>query len=233
MAHQVKPIDSFAELVQPLIGLQVSLPWKGHGSTIFLELGQLQPLESKRSHHQRGQACIWIDWDWRVESGTSILYGSSCSRPKINKGIATLQDVRIENLSHVGEVPELVVHFSNGHCLRSMCMVSGDAQWTIRLDKRSWMSIKDGELVVGDGEAEVEGQTDELFSLEEKAGLRWGVPRAEPAGGQCRDCAWFVYLDGDAYLLDYGVCVESTSPFDGRVVNVTSGCASFSPCDKV
>lgn len=227
MAHQVKPIDSFVDLVQPLIGLPVALPWKGYGSTIVLELGQLQPLESRRSRHQRGQACISVDWDWRVESGASILYGSSCSRPEINKGIATLQNATIESLSLVGNVPELIVQFSNGHCLRSMCMVDGGPEWTIRLDENSWMSIKDGELIVGDGTPEVTEQEEEPFALEMKTALRWGVPRAEPAGGNCRDCTWFVHVDGDANLLDYGVCVESTSPFDGRVVSVSSGCPSF------
>lgn len=229
MAHQAKPIDSFVELVQPLIGLPVALPWKGYGSTIFLELGQLLTLESKRGRDQRGQACIWVDWDWRVESGTSILYGSSCSRPEINKGIATLKDARIESLSLAGEVPELVIHFSNGHCLRSMCMVKGGPQWTIRLEENVRMSIEGGKLIVGDGTSGFTEQEDEPFALEKKTALRWGVPRAEPTGGQCRDCAWFVYIDGDANLLDYGVCAESASPFDGRVVNVTSGCASFNP----
>lgn len=229
MAHQVNPLDSFVALVQPLIGLPVSLPWKGYGSTIFLEVGQLQPLESKRQRHQNGQACISIDGDWRVENGSAILYGSSCSRPDINNGIAALREARIETLSLFGEVPELVIRFSNGHCLRSMSMATGGPEWTIRLDQDRWLSIKDGELIVGDGTAGFSEQESESFEPESMAASRWGVPRADPVGGQCRDCAHVVLIDGDAYLLDYGVCVESASPFDGRAVNMTSGCAAFAP----
>lgn len=232
MAHLVKPVESFLELIQPLIGLPVALAWKGYGSTIFLELGQLQPLQSERQYQPDGEACISVDWDWRVEDDTAVLYGSSCSGPEINKGIATLQNTKVQGLSLAGKIPELVIHFSNGQCLRSMYMVKGDPQWSIRLVDNNWMGISAGKLAVGDGTAEFTEQEDEPFALEKKAALRWGVPLAEPAGGQCRNCAWHIPLDGDAYLLDYGVCAESASPLDGRVVNVKSGCASFTPMEK-
>ena len=73
MADTMHLPEEFHAMVQPLVGLTVALPWKGYGSTIFLELGQLSPLESKRQHHNKGEACISVEWDWRVENGTTVL----------------------------------------------------------------------------------------------------------------------------------------------------------------
>src|SRR5438876_852462 len=87
MANILHSTEEFQELIQPLLGLTVSLPWKGYGSAIFLELGSLAPLESQRRHHNKGEACVSVEWDWRVEAEAEVLYGSSNSRPKIEAGI--------------------------------------------------------------------------------------------------------------------------------------------------
>jgi hypothetical protein len=91
----------FEALVQPLVGLAVALPWKGYGSAIFLEIGQLSPLQSKEHRYNEGEACIAVTWDWRVESGSSVLYGSSNSGPRIDDGIRSLTNTKIHALSLV------------------------------------------------------------------------------------------------------------------------------------
>ncbi len=198
-----------------------------YGSAIFLELGQLSPLQSKQQHYNEGEACIAVSWDWRVESGSSVLYGSSNSRPRIDHGIRSLLNTEVHALSLVGEVPELAVHFSNGHCLRSMVMISGDPMWSIKLPCGEWLSARAGALLVGNGTRRIAEQETEALALAERAATRWGVPKAEPAQGRCANCASFVQIDGDGHLIDYGACVESSSPFDGRVVNRSSGCPFF------
>ena len=71
--------------------MPVSLAWKGYGSAVFLELGQLLPPEGERARHERGEACLAIEWDWRVEKTSSVLFGSSDSGPEIEAGILGLQ----------------------------------------------------------------------------------------------------------------------------------------------
>lgn len=220
--------DNFCELVRPLIGLPVSLPWKGYGSTIFLELGQLSPLQP-RQHHNPGEACIWIDWDWRMEQGVEVLCGSSNSGPAIEKGIAELQGSTVENLIVEGAVPELVASFSNGRLIRSMVMRPYDPQWSIRLPGPTYIFSKAGLLYAGDGGATgLTAEEQVVFELAEATARRWGEPVAEPKQGSCGDCKSFIRLDGNGALLEYGACVESTSPFDGRTVNCRSGCPAFS-----
>jgi hypothetical protein len=220
-------VDEFAKLVRPLVGLTVGLTWKGYGSAIFLELGQLTPIESKRRHHAAGEACISVEWDWRVEHDASVLYGSSNTGPQIERGIAGLRGSAIEGVSVAGRVPELTVSFSNGHCLRSMVMVTGEPKWSIKLHDGRWVYALVGELLVGEGASGTTEEEDRAFALAEGVAIRWGTPLAQPALGQCRQCAWFVPIDGEGHLLDYGVCISSESPFDGKAVKCTSGCPAY------
>jgi hypothetical protein len=218
----------FTRLVKPLAGLVVSRPWIGAGSAIFLELGDLTPLEWRGQLYPKGEACISVEWDWRVEDGVSVLYGSSNSRPRISRGIASLQGTRAQSLSVVGEVPELFVVFSNGQCLRSMVMVTGDPEWSVRLLDGRYVYPKSGTLLLGEGGGySMTEQEKQAFAVAEQTAARWGKPVAEPVAGKCGQCEWFVPIDGEGHLLDYGVCLSKSSPFDGRAVNRAGGCPAF------
>ena len=219
--------EQFEDLVRPLIELPVSLPWKGYGSAVFFELGDLSPLKSKRAHHNESAACISVAWDWRIEAGSAVLFGSSNRRPRIAAGIRALQGETIDSIRVAGQVPELVVCFSNGYCLKSMVMVTGDPKWSIKLLDGQWIYVRDGNLQNGDGTSSASAHEEAAFAMAERASIRWGVPKSKPVAGQCAACRSFVPLDGDGHLLDYGCCTAEFSPFDGRSVKRTSGCPAF------
>jgi len=227
MAYDTHPIGQFQALVQPLIGLPISYTWKGYGSAIFIELGELTTVN--RRHNAEGVSTIWVDWDWRVEVGTSVLYGSSNSRPEIKAGIDTLIGSTIQAVSLYGEVPELLVQFSNGHSLRSMVAVSGNPEWRIKLAQENYLFAEGQILLIGNEPTDVTDEEKAAFRVAEHTALRWGIPLAEPKLGNCSDCTSFIYLDGEGSLLDYGTCLSFDSLFDGKVVNCKSGCPQFSP----
>ena len=157
------PDVEFQILAQPLIGLNVSLPWKGYGTAIFLELGALAPEKSRGHCYNKGEACIGVEWDWRVEAAGKVLYGSSNSRPKMMAGIKGQQGSTIQSLAVGGEVPELVIQFSNGHYLRSMVMAAGNPEWTIRLADGRWVYAMNGRIVNDHGEADPSEADDPVF----------------------------------------------------------------------
>ena len=230
MSYTEYPVNAFQLMVQPLVGLAVSRPWKGYGSTIFLELGNLSPHYFKeRRLGDEGEAHIEVSWDWRVENGTKILYGSSNSGPCIETGIAALMGATVEELSIVGCIPELVVQFSNGQCLRSMCMVSGEPEWCIKLPNGDYLRPRNGVLFTGKDPTGTSKQEKAEFLLADQTAARWGTPIAEPHGGRCMDCKWYRRLDGNGAFLSYGVCITADSPFDGRVVKDDGGCPTFKP----
>jgi hypothetical protein len=77
------------------------------------------------------------------------------------------------------------------------------------------------------GGFEVSADEEATIERAKDTAQRWGRPVFEPVEGLCRDCSWFVRLDGDICLLDYGVCTSIASSLDGRIVNVDSGCSTF------
>jgi len=123
-------------LTVTLIGMEVSRAWKGMGSTIFLELGELTERVSRRGKSSLfGEAHISIDWDWRVEQDGIVRFGSSLHGSEIERGLRTLCGAKVLSVSIVGQIPEIVVEFSTGHTLRSMVMANGWPEWGMGISR--------------------------------------------------------------------------------------------------
>ena len=217
----------FAAETKPLIGSHVGHAWKGYGSAIFLELGNLTPPKSEKLSHPSGDWCIAIEWDWRVELGSGVLFGSSNTGAEIAERISELEHSTIQSIHTFGNVPELLVSLSTGHHIRSTVMLTGDPEWSIKLAEREWLYVVGGELHKGDGRVELTAEETQAFEYEAQTAKRWGTPIVKPAAGSCFQCSSFARLDGDANLVDYGVCTAPNSKMDGNVVNQGSGCPQF------
>lgn len=216
-------------LIQPLVTLPISHAWKGYGTAIFIELGALTPSAHARALHPVGEFSIYIGWDWRLEEGTRVRFGSSNNRPEMQVGLATLVGLTITSAAITGAVPEIALTLSNGQRLISAAMCSDVSEWTIRLPGSRWVACIDGEVHVDDGSDALGMSAEERieFDFAATTAQRWGVPSSAGPAGQCRGCQRLRRLDGDANFLDYGVCTDQHSPFDARVVNLASGCQAF------
>jgi hypothetical protein len=224
MEKLIKNVDDY---LKELIGLPVSLPWTGYGTAIFLELGKLKRKKSIRRNYEVGEACIHVSWDWRLEKGTQVLFGSSNSLPFINDGIKTLKGNIIEYIKIIGLVREIEIGFSDNSILKSMIMIDDDPEWSIKIKNGKYIYPKDGNLYLGVGIRECTEEEKAEIELSEKAAERWGVPIEEPLNGNCDTCHYYRRMDGHAAFLDYGVCVYEGGKFEGKVVNFRSGCSKF------
>jgi hypothetical protein len=223
-------VEEMTNCINQLRDMRISLPWKGYGSTIFLELGKLQEKKTTRSYHPEGEACVSVTWDWRIEKENKILFGSSNSGPEIDEEIKLLEGEFIEEIGVEGQIPELLIKISNGMTLRTMAALSGDPQWTIKLLDSNYLSWEDSDAVIRTGDESGPGNSDEekeLMALTEKVAERWGRPSEEGLTGNCEECKYFIRIDGNYNLLDYGACVNEMSKYDGRVVKCDSGCTKF------
>ena len=136
--------EHFATLVAPLIGLQLSDTWRGYGSAIFLELGQLARDSKGR---QRGQATVMVEWDWRIEGPRSILLGSSNADRKISAGVKALNGRRVLDISLFGRIPELSIALSGSRWLTSFMTADGQPRWTVFLGDGTCLTVVRGVLI--------------------------------------------------------------------------------------
>jgi hypothetical protein len=154
MPKQLIGITEANKLLGALTNLPVSLPWKGYGSAIFLELGKLAPLERPRQHHNKGEVCIFLEEGWRVEAASEVLYSSSSDRPSIAAGVEKLRGTKIAEICIDDAISEFQIHFSSG-CRIVSSMTEAEAEWSIRLAPGLWLSWADNALNIGDGKGEL------------------------------------------------------------------------------
>lgn len=222
--------EEIASLTRPLIGLEVARAYQGYGSVVHMGFGRLIPAIG-RWKGLRAEASLMLEWDWRFETDSGVVFGSSSSNPDLDAGLAELAGQSVVAISLEGRLPELVVELSGGLRARSCSCHEGDPRWGLWLPDGTWIHCKAGMLHhsrMGEGKAAelTEEESAELDHAKATA-ERWGDRTVPDAPGHCDICAYYVRLDGTGHFLDYGVCSSPRSIFDGKVVSFRSGCAAF------
>lgn len=145
-AHR-RPIgaDEFRALTAGVAGLPVSAAWRGDGSTLFLELGELTNDPEER--HPKGEWTVMVQWSWRVEGPRSIHFGSGSTEGRITSGVARLAGDRVLGVALEGRLPELAVFLASGRTLRSFMTESGQPAWSLFRPDWSWIEVEGGRLV--------------------------------------------------------------------------------------
>lgn len=131
-------------LVEPIIGLTVSRPWRGHGLALFLEFGR-----SRRKYHSgrvRGKAGVMLDPGWRVERHRSIAFSADDTHGKIDSAIRALRGRTVERIEFEGTLPELVIHLDDGWRLRTFGLWRGQPVWALFLPDETWLCVRRGRL---------------------------------------------------------------------------------------
>ena len=149
------------EFVEALIGKPVSHVWRGYGSAILLEFGELVPVRNGRGGERNpfGELCLMIEWSWRIENPRSILGGSSSSEGKWQGMFKKILGATATNVEFFGAVPEICVSFDNGRRVLSFSTVEGQPEWAIIARKPAL-----GNLCVRGGRCYVESAPNNGFN---------------------------------------------------------------------
>ncbi len=227
----------FNALTRPLRQQPVVAAEKGYGSafTLFFGAGHnALSLTEGAAHFTEGAATLDVEWDWRLELNTTILCGSSDSRPVIADGIAVLIGQNIAALNVCGTIPELEAVFTSGHILRTMAAAHGQPAWSIQPSENLWITPQDGQVWLSTVSSANQLTAAERQAIQsaDAAARRWQKPATKSAKACC-DCRHFIRLDGDFALLDYGVCSAPSSDHDGHVTYCYDGCSHFEMGEEV
>ena len=139
--------------VKALRGATVSNVWRGHGSAIFLEFGDLSFKSSTitgRELQPQGSCTLMIEGSWRIERPHSVLGGSFSPEGQWPAMFDKLVGTEVQDIQFVGAVPEIVVWLSNGLRVSSFMTVKGQPGWCIicREPKYGALCVKRGRMHV-------------------------------------------------------------------------------------
>jgi hypothetical protein len=222
----------FSQHAHTLLGFTVRRVKNSFGSALYLKLGA-PDLLPPTVLDQTVAATVSVYWDWRLEDTCTILCGSSNRRSEFKLILEQLVGLTITELSLEIPLPDLTVGFSNGWRLRSMSLVAGDPQWHIDLPDNSTLRGRGGRLVHSLKPVlenyHPDPLADRTSDIAMAANQRWLRHNSTPAKQNCKDCQFFVPLDGPSAYLWYGVCACGESQFDGKVVHQNARCAEFCP----
>lgn len=147
----------FERIAADLTGMPVSHLWRGFGSAIFLELGELSPGKQRRDGsygNPVGQLGVYLWADWRIEDEGSIVCGSSGDDGLWELSFDRIRRAYITGARTFGRLPEIDIEFGGGLRLLSFAAEEGQPDWSI-VDRRDaspvWLGVRGGEVVEGDG----------------------------------------------------------------------------------
>jgi hypothetical protein len=135
-----------------MIGLPVSHVWRGYGSALFIEFGELHNVRYKNgriSQNPSGQMGIGIEWSWRIEGKRRIWCGSWSDESRWNRFFSMLSGAKVLSITLFGRLPEIDLHLSSGLHVLSMMTADGDPEWSIfdrHRDPSKCLFVKNGRL---------------------------------------------------------------------------------------
>lgn len=119
----------------PLIGQKAQGCWLGHGSILFLEFGEPQPL----THGQRLPCGEWgLSYRcphilWRIEQGNQVLAGSEDDQAIMRRAIEQLNGRILVSGAISQSTGDSVLEFTDQVVLKTFVAASeGDARWIMR-----------------------------------------------------------------------------------------------------
>ncbi len=149
--------QQFDQLAISLVGEQISYLWRGHGSAVFIEIGELTPLANRDGSpgHPEGRVSLGVEWSWRIQNDQSILCGSWSEEALWEPSFEQLRGATIQGCSLFGSMPEIQLNTSAGVSFVSFSTTDGQPQWHIvdrRADADCWFTVKKGQLHAGGGD---------------------------------------------------------------------------------
>src|SRR5438046_2641291 len=104
-----------------LIGMPVSHIWRGHGSALFLEFGNLSNNVGGdgKVREPTGELGVMIEWSWRIEHAQSILCGSWSDEALWQPTFDRLLGRVIVGVDLFARIPELTIAFKGNLHLAS------------------------------------------------------------------------------------------------------------------
>lgn len=147
---------AFESLAAKLTGQPMNYVWRGYGSAIFIEFGELTPRTNHDGSpgHPEGQVSLGVEWSWRIEDDSGIVCGSWSEDEMWEPALSRLRDGRVSGVQLFGKLPEVELSTDEGVRFLTFSTTDGQPQWHLvdrEPDPPHWFSVRGGQLHLSDG----------------------------------------------------------------------------------
>lgn len=155
------PTKSFELFAASLIGLPITHVWRGYGSAVFIECGNLQPVTKHDGSpgNSEGEVSLGVEWSWRIEDSGAIRCGSWSDEELWEPAFEGLRNARVARCELFGLLPEVAITTDQGVRFLSFSTTDGQPRWHM-VDRRAnsprWFTVREGHLHLGDGSEPVD-----------------------------------------------------------------------------
>ena len=154
MAVRLAEAD-FRTFTRPLIGMELTHIWRGYGSAIFLNFGDLHHEvwnNGRISNNPNGEMSVAVTEGWHVEGQRRIWCGSWSDEAGWDRIFQKLVGAMVKDVSTFCRLPEIDLELSCGVHVVSFMTATSDPDWSIhdeRDARHDWIQVKAGRLWIG------------------------------------------------------------------------------------
>lgn len=145
MENRILNQSQAAEFLLDFVGRKISHVWRGAGTSIFIELGELTK-EERKNH--TSEFSFSIEWSWRIENRNTILLGSFSENEEISKAIDILKGKKLINVDFFGRLKEIQLQLEGDIWFSSFATEEGNPEWAACNDKKEWLHFRKGRYVI-------------------------------------------------------------------------------------
>jgi hypothetical protein len=161
------PGSIFEKYRTALVAQSLSSVWRGYGSAIFLEFGELSARVRRDGSvgNSRGEYTVMIEWSWRIENENSIVCGSWSDDHNWANVFKSLVGRKVQDVSLYGRIPELSIELTGGVQVVSFMTAEGQPVWaifdrTLEGAKSRFISVESGKVTEGTKAEKTQGGAD-------------------------------------------------------------------------
>lgn len=132
--------------------MPVSDVWRGAGSAIYIEFGNLTPTTKRDGSpgQPNGELTLMIEWSWRISDNRAVLAGSFSDQADWLEILTALVGSSVIAVELFGELPEILISLSCGKRVASFMTADGQPEWAIigRQPSLGSLCVENSELVI-------------------------------------------------------------------------------------
>jgi hypothetical protein len=220
--------EKIKDEIQTIVSLACSKACLGYGGVLLLQLG----ISSKKDHEVLNKECEirTNNASWRLIKGKNVVVGDYDDESCIKKELKSLVGSSIVEIKLEPMVTDIKMFFDDGLVLEIFGSSSNEYAWELSVHDGYIQALPTNVLRrIASNFTENMNSDEEAISSHSKAcAARW-EPQVSVSNTakNCEECAYYRALQGQFHFWDYGLCTNSESRYDGKVVNIKSSCHSY------